>query len=323
MATYTAVVVNLGYQSFDIERSILAPAGAELILAAQDCTSEEAVIAAAGQAHAVFVREAPISGRVLDALPNCRIVSRYGVGVDNIDLDAARQKKIYVANVPGYGTEEVSDHAVALLLACIRRITLRDHALRRGRFETDIDDRIYRTTGKVLGLVGYGLIGQAMHRKWNGFSPERVLVYDPYAAADLVRRNGALAVDLDSLLRESDYLSLHAPLTPDTQHLINADALAKMKSTAIVVNTARGGLVDETALAAALREERILAAGLDVFEREPLHADNPLLQLSNVVLSGHVGWYSKDAVKELQTRAAQAVARVLSGRAPDNWVNPW
>jgi D-3-phosphoglycerate dehydrogenase len=323
MPNYTVVVVNLGYESYDIERSILKTADAELILAPQDCTSEETVIAAAGRAHALLVREAPISRRVLQALRNCRIVSRYGVGVDNIDLEAARQKKIYVANVPGYGTEEVSDHAVALLLACIRRITLRDHALRRGRFETDIDDRIYRTTGKVLGLVGYGLIGQAVHRKWNGFLPERVLVHDPYAAPELVRRNGALSVDLETLLKESDYLSLHAPLTPETRHLINADALVKMKSSAIVVNTARGGLIDETALAAALQEERILAAGLDVFEHEPPSADNPLLQLSGVVLSGHAGWYSRDAVRELQTRAAQAVARVLSGQAPDNWVNPW
>jgi D-3-phosphoglycerate dehydrogenase len=316
-------VVNLGYESYDIERGILTPAGAELILAPQDCTSEEAVIAAAGQAHAILVREAPISRRVIDALPNCRIVSRYGVGVDNIDLEAARQKKIYVANVPGYGTEEVSDHAVALLLACVRRITLRDRALRRSRFETDINDRIYRTTGKVLGLVGYGLIGQAVHRKWNGFLPERVLVHDPYAAPELVRRNGALSVDLETLLKASDYLSLHTPLTPETRHLINADALAKMKSSAIVVNTARGGLIDETALAAALQEGRILAAGLDVFEHEPPPADNPLLQLPSVVLSGHVGWYSKDAVEELQSRAAQAVVGVLSGRPPDNWINRW
>jgi D-3-phosphoglycerate dehydrogenase len=323
MATYKVVVVNLGYESYEIERGLLAPLGAELVLAPEDCTTEEEVIAVAQDADAVLIREAPIGRHVLTSLSRCRIVSRYGVGVDNVDLDFARRKKIYVANVPGYGTEEVSDHAVALLLACIRRITARDGNLRRGIFETDINDRIYRATGKVLGLIGYGLIGRAVCRKWQGFLPERILVYDPYAAADQIQKDGAQLADLETLLRESDFISLHAPLTPETKHLINADTLNEMKPGAILINTARGGLIDETALVDALKRERILAAGLDVFEAEPLFKDHPLLQLSNAVLSGHVGWYSKDAVEELQTRAAKEVVRVLSGQTPECWVNPW
>ena len=323
MTAYKVVVVNLGYESYDIERRILAPSGAELTVAPADCTTEDAVIAAAGEAHAVLVREAPISRRVLESLPHCRIISRYGVGVDNVDLDFARKRKIYVSNVPGYGTEEVSDHAVALLLACIRKIVVRDRNLRQGRFETDIKDRIYRTAGKVLGLIGYGLIGQAVHRKWKGFLPQNVLVHDPHVSAERIESNGARPAGLDTLLAESDYISMHAPLTPETRHLLNAETLRKMKPTAIIVNTSRGEVIDETALVQALKEKRVLAAGLDVFEREPLPADHPLLDLSSVVLSGHVGWYSKDAVIELQTRAAEEITRVFSGQAPINWVNPW
>jgi D-3-phosphoglycerate dehydrogenase len=323
MATYKVVVVNLGYESYEIERRLLEPLGAELVLAPEDCTTEEDVIAIAEDADAILVREAPISRKVLESLTRCRIVSRYGVGVDNVDLDFARKRKIRVSNVPGYGTEEVSDHTVALLLACIRRIPVRDRNLRQGVFETDINDRIYRSAGKVLGLIGYGLIGRAVCRKWQGFLPERILVHDPYAVAEQARADGAQLTDLDTLLRESDYISLHAPLTPETRHVINAASLKKMKPSAIVINTARGGLIDESALIEALKEDRILAAGLDVFEREPLAPDHPLLQLSNVVLSGHVGWYSKDAVAELQTRAAKEVVRALSGHAPECWVNRW
>jgi D-3-phosphoglycerate dehydrogenase len=323
MSKYTVVVVSLGYESYATEREILTAVDAALVLAPRDCLSEDEVIAAAKDADAILVREAPVGARVIDALPRCRAIVRYGVGVDNIDLEQARKRKIYVANIPGYGTEEVSDHAAALLLACIRRLHARDANLRRSRFETDIQEPIFRTTGKTLGLIGYGQIGKALHRKWKGFLPQRVLVFDPFAQAEVIRENGAQAVDLDALFAESDYISLHAPLTPQTRHMINAANLAKMKPTAIIVNTARGELVDENALAAALAEGRIAGAGLDVFEREPLGPDHPFIGLPNVVLSGHVGWYSKDAVQELQTRGAQEIVRVLSGGVPQCWVNRW
>lgn len=323
MSRYRVVVVNLGYPSFETERRILSPLGCEVVAVDRDCTTEEEVIAAARDAHAVLVREAPVGRRAVASLRNCRAIVRYGVGVDNIDLAAAAERGIYVANVPGYGTEEVSDHAVALLLACIRNLLRRDRRLREGRFETDIDEEIFRTTGKVLGLVGYGRISRAVHRKWKGFLPSRVLVFDPYADPGPVAENGGEAVELDRLLSESDYVSLHAPLTPETRRLIDAEALRRMKPTAILVNTARGELVDEGALADALLRGEILAAGLDVFESEPVPPDHPLAALPDVVLTGHVGWYSRDAVRELQTRAAGEVKRILGGERPENWVNPW
>jgi D-3-phosphoglycerate dehydrogenase len=323
MSKYTVVVVSLGYESYAIEREILKAVDADLALAPGDCLTETEVIDAAREADAILVREAPVSGPVIDAFTRCKAIVRYGVGVDNIDLEHARKRRIYVANIPGYGTEEVSDHAAALLLACIRRLCTRDANLRQGRFETDIREPIFRTVGKTLGLIGYGQIGRALHRKWMGFLPQRILVFDPFAPAEVIRENGAEPVDLDMLFAESDYISLHAPLTPQTRHIINATNLEKMKPTAILVNTARGELIDEKALAKSLSEGRVAAAGLDVFEKEPLAPDHPFIRLPNVVLSGHVGWYSKDAVKELQTRGAQEIVRVLSGGVPQCWVNRW
>jgi len=321
MPRYKVVVVNLGYGSYHVEREILEPIGVELILAPKDCLTEEDVIDVARDADAILVREAPISARVLDALNRCKVIVRYGVGVDNINLEAAKQKKIYVANTPGYGTEEVSDHAAALLLACIRKLLIRDETLRQGKFEIDINDTIYRTTGKNLGIIGYGQIGRAFHRKWKGFLPKRVLVFDPYA--EIIQENGGERVDLDTLFAESDYISLHTPLSPETKHIIDEAALRKMKQTAIVINTSRGEVIDEDALIRALNEGWILAAGLDVFEKEPLSQNHPLLRMSNVVLTGHVAWYSKDSVRELQTRAAHEALRVFSGKTPICWVNKW
>lgn len=323
MAKYTAVVVNLGYESYRIEQDILRTVDTKLVVVPKDCQSEEEVIVAAGGADAILVREAPVRAKAIQALDRCKIIARYGVGVDNIDLNAARDRRIYVANVPGYGTEEVSDHAVCLLLACIRDLLGRDGNLRQGKFETDIQDPIFRSTGKVLGLIGYGQIGQAFHRKWKGFLPRRVLVLDPLVERRVIEENGGEPADMDTLVSESDYISLHAPLTPETRHLIGERTLRMMKPTAILVNTARGELIDEAALVRALQDRWIMAAGLDVFEREPLKADHPLLGLPNVVLTGHVGWYSKDAVVELQTRAAEEIRRVFSGQAPKCWVNRW
>ena len=323
MAKFKVVVVNLGYETYQFERDILEPIGARLVLSPIDCMAEEDVISVARDADGILVREAPIRKRVIEAFERCRIISRYGVGLDNIDLETARQKRIFVSNVPDYGTEDVSDHAVALMLACVRTLLIRDHNLRQGNFELGIVDDIYRTTGKNLGIVGYGKIARAFHRKWKGFRPGRVLVYDPYVASDRVVAEGAEAVELDILLSESDFITIHTPLTPQTRHLINAAALNKMKKTAILVNTSRGAVVDETALIKALQEKHILAAGLDVFEKEPVGKDHPLVKMPNVVLTSHVAWYSKDSAKELQSRAAQEVRRVLTGDRPVCWVNSW
>jgi D-3-phosphoglycerate dehydrogenase len=323
MANYTAVIINTGYAHYDIEKKLLGAIDVEVRLVAQDCISEEQVIFAAKEADAIFVREAPVTRKVIEAFTRCRVIARYGVGIDNVDLETARQRRIYVTNVPEYCTEEVSDHAVALLLACCRKLTLRDQRVRNGIFESNIDDAIHRSTGRTLGLIGYGKIGRAVHRKWKGFLPSRVLVFDPYAPQAVITENGAQKADLRTLLQQSDFISIHAPLTGQTRHLISAETIEFMKPDAILVNTSRGGIIEEPALVDALRNGRILAAGLDVFEREPVGADNPLTELPNAVLSSHVAWYSKESTVTLQTTAAEEIVRVLSGRRPINWVNPW
>lgn len=317
------VIVNLGYADFETEKRLLADIGVDVHIVENDCTTEAQVIAAAHDADGVLLREAPFTRKVIAALTSCRIISRYGVGVDHIDLGAAAERKIYVTNVPDYCSEEVSDHAIALILACLRKLTLRDRLIRQGVFETDINDSIYRSTGKTLGLVGYGKIAQAVHRKWNGFLPRQVLVFDPYVKGELISRNKARPVDLNVLLAESDIISLHAPLTPETKHIISKETLEIVKTHAIIVNTSRGGLIDESALVEALKSGKLMAAGLDVFENEPIDETHPLCSIENAVLSGHVAWYSRDSISTLQKEATTEIIRVFSDELPKNWVNRW
>ena len=213
-----------------LKSGMLADIGVDVHIVESDCSTEDQVIAAAHDADGVLIREAPFTRKVIAALSSCRIISRYGVGVDHIDLEAAAERKIYVTNVPDYCSEEVSDHAIALILACLRKLTLRDRLIHQGVFETDINDSIYRSTGKTLGLVGYGKIAQAVHRKWSGFLPRQVLVFDPYVKGELISRNNARPVDLNVLLAESDIISLHAPLIPETKHIISKETLEIVKT---------------------------------------------------------------------------------------------
>ncbi|MCL4801188.1 MAG: C-terminal binding protein [Burkholderiales bacterium] len=311
-------VVDGGYDSYDTERRILAPLGAEVVL--RDCAGDAARVAeACADAAAVLVRESPVDGRAIARMGRCRAIVRYGIGVDNIDLAAARARRIYVANVPGYGAEEVSDQAVALLLGVVRRVASRDRAVRAGAWNVSRREKMYRVAGRTLGLVGYGRIARAFERKMRGLGVERVLVHDPNVPA----ADGVELAGLETVCRESDYLSLHAPLTAGTRHLLGRRELALMKPTALLVNTARGALVDEAALVEALREGRILGAGLDVYEHEPPRTGHPLFALDNVVLSDHTGWYSEESVAELQTKAAEEVARVFRGEPPRHWLNRW
>ena len=323
MAQYKVIIINPGYESYDLEREILEPVGAETVVAEKDCDTEDLIISTAQDADGILVREGPVTGRVIASLKKLKIIARYGVGVDNVDLETARRHKIYVSIVPNYGNEDVSDHAMALMLACIRTLPIRDRNVRSGVFETDIVAEIHRTTGRNLGIIGYGKIARVFHRKWQGFLPARVLVYDPFVDEETITENGAEKVDLNLLLEEADYVSIHAPLTPDTRHIINESALKTMKSTAVIVNTSRGAIIDTGALAKALEKGEIFAAGIDVFEKEPLPLDHPLVSLPNVILTPHLAWYSKESTRDLQGGAAREIQRVLCGQRPQNWANPW
>lgn len=313
------VILNARYPHYEAEREILAPLHADLVPVETD-TDPVSVAAALRDADAVLVRETPIRADVIQAMTRCKAIVRYGVGVDNVDLEAARQRRIVVANVPDYGSEEVSDHALALLLAVSRRLRPRDRAVRAGVWGVGPAEPVYSFRGRTLGIIGYGRIGRAFHRKAAALGFGRTLVYDPYlktAPPDVA------SVDVETLCRESDAISLHTPLTRENHHLIGDRQLRAMKPTAILVNTGRGGLIDEQALAAAVLEGRLLGAGIDVFEAEPPEISHPLFGLENVILTDHAGWYSEESLYELQRKAAQEAARVLSGQHPLSWVNQW
>lgn len=314
----TVVVYGHGYDQYDREVSVLADLGVDALHAVPAGTPADRD--PLRRADALLVREAPVTAALLDALPHCRVVVRYGIGVDNIDLDAASRRRIYVANVPDYGTDEVSTHALALYLAVARRIVSRDRDVRAGAWNVGAREPVRRVRGSVLGLIGFGRIGRAVHRKARALGFARTLVADPYLADP---PDDIEPATLREVLQHSHLVSLHAPLTPDTHHLLDDERLGWMRSDAVLVNTARGGLVDEAALVRALDAGRPFGAGLDVFEAEPPARDAALLRHPRVVLSDHTGWYSEEAQADLQRGAAEEVARVLRGTPPAAWVNRW
>jgi D-3-phosphoglycerate dehydrogenase len=312
------VVIDDGYDNYDIEERILAQVSAKVVVS--PCNGDILKVRKAiVDADAVLVRESPIDAAAMMAMQHCKAIVRYGIGVDNIDLAAARSQRIAVANVPDYGTEEVSDQALALFMAVARRVVTRHHEVKAGAWNIGPSQKMYRIAGKTLGLIGYGRIAGAFARKLRGIGVARVIACDPYATLP----ENIESATADDICRQSDIISLHAPLTPDTRHILNRARIALIKPTAIVINTARGPLIDEAALVDALRENRLFGAALDVFTEEPVRSDNPLLELNNVVVSDHTGWYSEESVQDLQRKAAEEVVRILDGKLPLNWVNRW
>jgi D-3-phosphoglycerate dehydrogenase len=270
------------------------------------------IVAVARDADAVLVTYAKLTREVLTQFTRCKAIGRFGLGVDNIDLITAKEKGMAVNYVPDYCIREVSDHAMALLLALIRKIPLSNKLVQSGRWEMPAVVPIRRIEGTVLGLVGFGHIPRLIAPKAQAFGI-RVIASDPYAKPEVFKTAGVESVDFDTLLQSSDYVSVHAPLLPATRGMMNAAAFAKMKKGAYIVNTARGPLIDEPALIAALDSGQIGGAGLDVVASEPLAKDSPLLGRDNVIISPHTAFYSIEALNELQTKCATDVARVLSG----------
>lgn len=315
-------VLEPGYADYSTEEAILSKHALKVVPvgAHKDAASALKVINPLG----VMVRERAMTSSLMDICPELKIIVRYGVGVDNIDIEAARKRGIYVANVPDYGAEnEVSDHAIGLYLAVQRRIPSRDQEVRSGRWGVGQAAIIPSREDAVLGLIGCGRIGLATARKFRAFGFERILVFDPFLDPEKAGAAGLELTDLKTLCRDADVISVHAPLTSETRRVLDADLFAVMKPTTIVINVARGGLVDEAALADALNAGRIFGAGIDVFEQEPVRAYHPLLFTPNTVLSDHTAWYSERSVGVLQRNAATEIHRVLSGEAPQNWVNRW
>lgn len=274
--------------------------------------SADDILAVARDADALLITYAKITREIIGQLTKCKAIGRFGLGVDNIDLPAAKEKGIAVNYVPDYCIREVSDHTMALLLSLIRKVPLSNKLVQAGRWEMPAVVPIRRIEGTVLGLVGFGHIPRLVAPKAQAFRI-KVIAYDPFAKAELFKTANVESVDFDTLLQRSDYVSVHAPLMAQTRGMMNADAFAKMKKGAYVVNTARGPLIDEPALIAALDAGQVGGAGLDVVATEPLAKDSPLLGRDNVIVSPHTAFYSIEALEELQSKCASDVARVLSG----------
>lgn len=318
MPKLKVVIVDYYYEHIEAERREIARLGA--VLEDYHCKTEDEIIAVAKDADAVIVQFAPVTRRVVESLEKCRIIVRYAIGVDNIDVPSATERGIWVCNVPDYGVDEVSSHAVLLLLACARKLPILSRDVRQGNWNYNVAKPVHRIAGNVLGLVGLGRIPSLVARKMRGFDVETI-AFDPYVTPESAAELGVRLVDMDTLLRDSDYVSVHCPLNDQTRHMFGREQFKRMKSSAVFVNTARGGVVNEKELAEALRAGEIAAAGLDVCEWEPIAPDSPLLQMDNVVVTPHVAWYSVEAIQSLQQKAAEEVVRVLSGAPPLNPVN--
>ena len=310
MSRYLVCVSDKRHALYDIEKDMLAGIGAELRLCS--CGTEEDLIAQCGQADAVLLDLAPMTARAIAGLEKCRVISRYGVGYENVDLDAASKAGIQVTNVPDYCMEDVSDHALALMLSCLRHIPMRDRMVRQGAW--NLQATSFRLKGRTLGVIGAGRIARALIRKVSGFGLAEVLAYDPYLSAEELGRIGVRKVELAELLAKSDIISLHLHANAETCGMICRETLEQMKETAILINVSRGPLVNDDDLLEALRSHRILAAGLDTHNHEPLGADSPFCRLDNVVLTDHTAYSTMEGVEELKTKAAQNVIDVLTGR---------
>jgi len=314
--TYRIVVTDYDFPDLSIERTALE--GADVELRGEYARSPEAVIEAAEDADALLVQYAEITEAVFEAL-DLQAVGRYGIGVDSVDLDAATEHGVPVVNVPDYCIEEVPTHALALLLACIRKVPSYDRAIKGGEWDWTGGKPIHRLTGSTLGLVGFGKLPQRLRELVAGFDLD-VLVYDPYVDAAAVEAADAEKVDLDTLLERSKYVSVHAPLTEETHHLIDAAAFERMREDAILINTARGPLVDIDALGEAVEDGEIAGAGLDVLPEEPPDRIPPI-EHDSVVYTPHVAWYSEESMATMRRTVTEDLRDILQGATPRNPVN--
>jgi len=306
-------VTDSPFPSLDPAKAALARVDPELRMAKS--ASADDILAVARDADAVLVTYAKLPGDLLRQLRRCKAIGRFGLGVDNIDIPAAAELGITVTYVPDYCMHEVSDHAMALLLALVRKIPLSNALVQAGRWDMPAVVPIHRLAGRVLGLVGFGNIPRALAPKAKAFGL-RVVTHDPYVSQQALAAASVEGVSFDRLLEISDFVSIHAPLMPATRGLFNAEVFRKMKTGALLINTARGPLVDEEALVSALDSGRLGGAALDVVAVEPLPKDSRLIGRDNVILTPHTAFYSVEALNELQTKCAADVARVLSGEAP-------
>ncbi|MCM3092487.1 MULTISPECIES: C-terminal binding protein [unclassified Cytobacillus] len=310
--TYKVLITDFEFENLKYEEAVFTESGLNIEFVKAQCKTEDEVIAQAKHADALLNQYAPISRRVIESLGNARVISRYGVGVNTIDVDAANEKGIIVANVPDYGMEEVSNHALALLLSWARKVSLLNNEVKKGNWDFKACVPIHRFNNQTVGVLGFGRIPRRFIEKVKplGF---KLAAYDPFVSEEDMASAGVRKMELEEIIREADYLSVHVPLIKDTFHLLNADRFSQMKKNAVIINTARGPIIDEKALIEALEKAIIAGAALDVTEDEPISIDSPLLHMDNVIITPHSAWYSEEAMVELRQKAAKNIVQVLKG----------
>jgi D-3-phosphoglycerate dehydrogenase len=313
------VITDTEFGSVEIERQVLAEIGAEPIVL--NTMDEDIIAKETADADAVITEYAKITPRIISGLRKCKVIARYGIGVDMIDLEAASRAGIPVANAPDYGIEEVATHTIAVFLTLARKTAVYDRALKDGKWGYKIGFPIYRLQGQTLGLIGFGNIARTVASMVSGLGL-KVLAHDPFIGEDeMAKRNVVKAETVEEILRQADFVSLHIPLMESTRGMIGEKELAMMKPSAYLINTGRGGLINEESLVKALKKGRISGAGLDVFQQEPIREDSPLLKLENVLVTPHCAFYSEESLKNLQRMPAEEVVRVLKGGLPRSFVN--
>lgn len=308
---FKLLITSSNYSDGSIEREILNPLDAEVIVA--NSPTEEDVIMNGKGVNGILVGYTPIGIKAMQSLPDLKIIVRTGIGVENLDLKIAQEKGIRICNVPDYCLNEVADHAMALLLCLERKIVNQSNSiLVNGKWGTVKEIApVYGLGGRTLGLVGFGGIGKNVARRAQSFGL-KVIAYDPYAKTDSARELGVELVTFEKLISESDYLSLHAPLTESTRHIINRDALSKVRASTYLINTSRGGLVDTDALVEALQEYRLAGAALDVVE-DDLTGALKFVGLKNVIITPHTGYYSLASSRKMKVKSAEEIARFIKG----------
>ncbi|WP_167859176.1 C-terminal binding protein [Paenibacillus cymbidii] len=314
------VITENNFASDLPEREVLAQVG--LVPERYSCKTEEEMKEAGKDAEIVFVQFAPVNRAVLDAWTACRLIVRYGIGYDNVDVAYAAERGIQVCNVPAYCLDEVADHTGALILSSARKIVAMHEAVKRGEWNAEgVARPMPKSSDTVVGLIGYGRIGERVSARLKPFGFQ-VVVFDPYLSDAAAESKGVRkASDWTAFLAEADILSMHVPLTDETRHMINEQSLKLMKRSAVVVNTSRGALIDTHALAKAIDEGIVGGAALDVFEHEPLEANHPLRSCRNVILTPHAAYFSDSALLTLQRQTAEEAVRYVKGEAPASPVN--
>jgi D-3-phosphoglycerate dehydrogenase len=309
------VITDCDHGSIEEEKREFGRIGAELILA--QIKEEEELIRVCKDADGLLNQYALLTRKVLEKIPKCKVIGRYGVGIDSVDLKAATDLGIIVANVPDYCVDEVADQALSMILALIRKTVFFDQKVKSDQWDFRQGRPIHRIKGKTLGLIGSGRIGLEVAKRISAFGV-RVITFDPYLQKT---PEGIELMDFDTVLKESDFISIHCPLNESTRHLLGEKEFQKMEKKPLVINTSRGPIIDEVALIQALTKRQVSGAGLDVLEKEPPDPQNPLLKMENVIIAPHISFYSEESISELKWRTAENVSSVLLGKWPRSVVN--